>query len=112
LPTSVITMPTPTDDELDILITARLALVGIDLGQLPTEPDPATGSPTRLQALASLRAFLTTTVPAIAGWLPTASGADAPAYAQQLDPPSIYPSIDAGRIGVAGTGAAGVGVQR
>jgi len=93
-------MPTPTDDQLDTLITARLALVGIDLGQLPEDPDPASGSPTRLQALASLRAFLTATVPAISAWSPPTTGADAAASAQQLDPPSLYPSIDAGRIGV------------
>lgn len=93
-------MPTPTDDQLDTLITARLALVGIDLGQLPEQPDPVTGAPTRLQALVSLRAFLTATVPAISAWSPPATGPDAPRYAQQLDPPSLYPSIDSGRIGV------------
>ena len=91
-------MPTPTDAELDTLITARLALVGIDLGQLPTEPDPATGSPTRAQALTSLRAFLTATVPVISAWLPPAAGPDALIYSQQLDPPAMYPSIDAGRV--------------
>lgn len=92
--------PIPTDDQLDTLITVRLALVGVDLGQLPLDPDPATGSPTRAEALASLRAFLTTTVPAISAWLPPATGPDADRYSQQLDPPSMYPSIDAGRAGV------------
>ncbi len=36
----------PTDAELNTMIPARLASVGIDLDQLPTTSDPATGTPT------------------------------------------------------------------
>ena len=81
----------PTDDELDTLIRARLALLGIDLDQLPpgTAADPETGAPGRETALASLRSFLRTTV------LPLSSyrfDAD-PVLAQQTAPPLLYPSI-------------------
>jgi hypothetical protein len=80
-----------TDDELDALITTRLALLGIDLDQLPpgTEPDPDTGAPGRETALASLRMFLRTTVTTVAGYR---FGAD-PVLAQQVAPPLLYPSI-------------------
>ena len=81
----------PTDDELDAMIRARLALLGIDLDQLPpgTAADPQTGAPGRETALANLRSFMRTTV------LPLATyrfGPD-PALAQQAAPPSLYPSI-------------------
>lgn len=81
----------PTDDELDTLIRARLALLGIDLDQLPpgTAADPETGAPGRETALRTLRSFLRTTV------LPLAEyrfGPD-PALAQQTAPPLLYPSI-------------------
>lgn len=82
-------MAAPTDVELDTFILARLALIGIDLGQLPTVFDPATGSPTRDSALSSLRSFVRTTVPAISGWT---SDPD-PAQAQQVGVPDLYPSI-------------------
>ncbi|WP_432505710.1 hypothetical protein [Kineococcus arenarius] len=85
-------MPDPmdlSDDDLDILIRTRLSLVGVDLEQLPEAPDPQTGSPTREQAYASLRAFLRTTVPAISGWSPPGD----PRTAQQVAPPLLYPSI-------------------
>jgi len=80
----------PTDDELDTLIRARLALLGIDLDQLPpgTEPDPETGSPGRETALASLRSFLRTTVPTLSEYRFDAD----PALAQQVAPPTLYPS--------------------
>lgn len=81
----------PTDDELDTLIRARLALLGIDLDQLPpgTTADPVTGAPGRDTALASLRSFLRTTVVQVSSYR---FGAD-PALAQQVAPPLLYPSI-------------------
>jgi hypothetical protein len=94
----------PSDDELDVLIKARLALAGVDLNQLPETPDPATGAPTRAQAMEYLRTFLggsktaAGTRPggrpaAFNTWKPAATGADANALAQQLDAPQEYPSI-------------------
>ncbi|HEX6360466.1 hypothetical protein [Actinophytocola sp.] len=81
----------PTDDELNTLIRARLALLGIDLDQLPpgTAPDPVTGAPGRETALASLRSFLRTTV------LPLGTYRFGPDHslAQQTAPPLLYPSI-------------------
>jgi hypothetical protein len=81
----------PTDAELDTMIRARLAVLGIDLDQLPpgTEADPATGAPGRDTALASLRSFLRTTVVQLSAYR---FGAD-PALAQQVAPPQLYPSI-------------------
>jgi len=81
----------PTDDELNTLIRARLAIMGIDLDQLPpgTEADPETGAPGRETALASLRSFLRTTVLPLSAYR---FGAD-PALAQQVAPPALYPSI-------------------
>lgn len=81
----------PTDAELDVLIRARLALLGIDLDQLPpgTDPDPETGAPGRDTALASLRSFLRSTVVPLAGY----RFGDDPALAQQTAPPLLYPSI-------------------
>lgn len=85
----------PTDDELDTLIRARLALVGIDLDELPpgTAADPVTGAPGRETALASLRLFMRTTVVALSAYR---FGSD-PALAQQVAPPELYPSIAATR---------------
>jgi hypothetical protein len=93
----------PSDDELDALIRARLALAGVDLDQLPETPDAATGAPTRAQAMEYLRTFLagagtdgTRTggrPAAINTWRPPATGQDADALAQQMDPPLEYPSI-------------------
>jgi hypothetical protein len=81
----------PTDDELDTLIRARLALLGIDLDQLPpgTAADPETGAPGRETALASLRSFLRTTVLPLSAYRFDAD----PALAQQTAPPLLYPSI-------------------
>lgn len=81
----------PTDAELDTFIRARLAIVGIDLDQLPpgAEADPVTGAPGRDTALASLRSFLRTTVTPLSGYR---FGAD-PTLAQQVAPPQLYPSI-------------------
>lgn len=81
----------PTDDELDTLIRARLALLGIDIDQLPpgTAADPETGAPGRETALASLRSFLRTTVLPLAAY----RFAPDPALAQQTAPPLLYPSI-------------------
>ncbi|PXY22564.1 hypothetical protein [Prauserella muralis] len=81
----------PTDTELDTLIRARLAVLGIDLDQLPpgTTPDPDTGAPGRDTALASLRAFLRGTVQTLAAY--RFDGDDA--LAQQVAPPQLYPSI-------------------
>ncbi|HEX2314434.1 MAG TPA: hypothetical protein VHJ17_11895 [Thermomonospora sp.] len=89
-----------TDEELDTLITARLTLAGVDLGQLPESPDPRTGSPTREQAMEYLRTFLAG--PKVGGkrtggrpaalntWRPPAAS---PELAQQVSPPLEYPSI-------------------
>lgn len=81
----------PTDDELDTLIRARLALLGIDIDQLPhgTVADPQTGAPGRETALASLRSFLRTTAVPLAAY----RFAPDPALAQQTAPPLLYPSI-------------------
>jgi len=81
----------PTDAELDTLIRARLALLGINLDQLPpgTESDPVTGAPGQDIALASLRSFLRTTVQSLSNYR---FGSD-PALAQQVAPPQLYPSI-------------------
>jgi hypothetical protein len=82
-----------SDADLDAYILTRLALAGADIDQLPEQPDPATGAPSRAQALSSLRAFLRSTPAALADWTP----GGAPAYAQQAAPPLIYPSIAEGR---------------
>jgi hypothetical protein len=81
----------PTDDELNTLIRARLAVLGIDLDQLPpgTVADPDTGAPGRDSALASLRSFMRTTVLPLAAYRFAAD----PALAQQVAPPLLYPSI-------------------
>lgn len=88
----------PTDAELDIMIRARLASLGIDLDQLPpgTTADPATGSPGRDTVLASLRAFVRGTVATLAAYrMPAPEGSD-PAHAAALSQqpaPMLYPSI-------------------
>lgn len=81
----------PSDDELDTMIRARLAVLGIDLDQLPpgTAADPETGAPGRDTALASLRSFMRTTVLPLSRYR---FGTD-PALAQQVAPPALYPSI-------------------
>jgi hypothetical protein len=87
----------PTDAELDALVRARLALLGIDLSQLPaTTSDPVTGAPSQASVLASLRSFLRSTVPPISAWqpaVPAGAGADAARLAQQQAAPALYPSI-------------------
>lgn len=96
-------MPVPSDADLDVLITARLALSGVDLDQLGDAPDPVTGSPSRAQALESLRTFLAGplvdgvradgTVEAINRWRPPTKAPLALALAQQKAVPVEYPSI-------------------
>lgn len=96
-------MSVPSDDQLDVLIKARLALAGVDLNQLPETFDPATGSPTRAQAMEYLRTFLGGSKTggarpggrpaALNTWHPPAPGPNAIALAQQLDAPQEYPSI-------------------
>ncbi|MER7893711.1 hypothetical protein ABTX15_28240 [Micromonospora sp. NPDC094482] len=87
----------PTDAELNVLIRARLAALGIDLDQLPpgTSPDPETGSPGRDSVLASLRSFVRGTVATLAAYqLPAPDGTDpdtAKALSQQ-HAPILYPS--------------------
>ncbi|MFC4019208.1 hypothetical protein ACFOW4_14840 [Micromonospora sp. GCM10011542] len=87
----------PTDAELNVLIRARLAALGIDLDQLPpgTAPDPETGSPGRDSVLASLRSFVRGTVATLAAYqLPAPSGTDpdvAIALSQQ-HVPVLYPA--------------------
>ncbi|AVT32611.1 MULTISPECIES: hypothetical protein [unclassified Plantactinospora] len=88
----------PTDAELNTLIRARLASLGIDLDQLPpgTTADPETGSPGRDSVLASLRSFVRGTVAELAAYqLPAPAGTD-PALAKALSQqaaPMLYPSI-------------------
>lgn len=81
----------PTDDELNTMIRARLALLGIDLDQLPpgTAADPETGAPGREAALANLRSFMRTTVVPLAAYRFDPD----PALAQQVAAPTLYPSI-------------------
>lgn len=86
----------PTDAELDTMIKARLASLGIDLSQLPagSAPDPVTGSPGQLSVLASLRAFVRTTVVPIAAYVvPGPGGSTDPLLSQQGPAPLLYPSI-------------------
>ncbi|HEX5543022.1 MAG TPA: hypothetical protein VFX60_15920 [Micromonospora sp.] len=86
----------PTDAELNILIRARLAALGIDLDQLPpgTTADPVTGSPGRDSVLSSLRSFMRGTVATLAAYqLPAPAGTDADlakALSQQ-HVPVLYP---------------------
>jgi hypothetical protein len=93
-----VTPPAPTDAELNVLIRARLASLGIDLDQLPpgTTADPETGSPGRDSVLASLRSFMRGTVATLAAYqLPAPAGSD-PATAAALSQqraPMLYPSI-------------------
>lgn len=88
----------PTDAELNTMITARLAAIGVDLSQLPpgTTPDPETGSPGRNSVLASLRSFVRSTVDTLAAYeLPAPEGTDpndVRALSQQ-NAPMLYPSI-------------------
>ncbi|HWD80683.1 MAG TPA: hypothetical protein VG497_17440 [Kribbella sp.] len=82
----------PTDAELDVMIRARLASIGIDLDQLPagSAPDPDTGSPGQDSVLASLRSFVRTTVLPLSSYTFAADSQ----LAQQAAPPTLYPSID------------------
>ncbi len=87
----------PSDDELNTMIRARLASIGIDLDQLPADTDPVTGTPSLDGVLSSLRNFMRSTVPTLAGYqLPPPEGGD-PAQAAELSqqgpPPVLYPSI-------------------
>lgn len=87
----------PTDDELNTMIRARLASIGIDLDQLPATTDPVTGTPSLTGVLSSLRGFMRSTVPTLAAFrLPGPEGTDptqADALSQQGPPPTLYPSI-------------------
>ena len=74
-----VTIP-PTNAELDAYIKTRLALIGIDLAQLPLSDPTAPADQTRV--LSSLRGFLRGTVPEISNYL-----ADV-----QLYPPAEYPA--------------------
>lgn len=89
----------PTDTELNAMIVARLASIGIDLDQLPpgTQPDPTTGSPGREAALASLRDFVRTTVTPLSGFrfpdAPDGATTGSAVLAQQVAVPQFYPSV-------------------
>ncbi len=85
----------PTDAELDVMIRARLASIGIDLDQLPagTAPDPETGSPGRDSVLVSLRGFMRTTALPLSAYR-FGPAEDQAALGQQVAPPQLYPSID------------------
>jgi hypothetical protein len=93
----------PTDAELDTMIRARLAALGIDLNQLPagSTSDPETGSPGQAAVLASLRSFMRSTVAELSAYqLPfagAAGNADPMLLSQQAAPPALYPSIDTAR---------------
>ncbi len=87
----------PTDADLNVMIRARLAALGIDLDQLPsgTAADPVTGAPGRDSVLASLRSFLRSTVTALAAYqLPAAGAADPEAKKalSQQRVPILYPA--------------------
>ncbi|SCF00849.1 hypothetical protein GA0074695_2840 [Micromonospora viridifaciens] len=87
----------PTDAELNTLIRARLAALGIDLNQLPpgSTPDPETGSPGQDSVLASLRSFLRGTVAALAAYQMPTPGTTDPAVGKALSQqhvPILYPS--------------------
>jgi hypothetical protein len=69
----------PTDAELDAMILARLALIGIDLDQLPLSDPDAPADRTRV--MNSLRNFLRSTPPVISDYSPSV----------QDHPPVIYP---------------------
>lgn len=86
----------PTDAELDTLIIARLASMGLDITQLPpgSTADPVTGSPGQLSVLASLRSFMRSTVPTLAAYVvPGPGGSLDPRLSQQGAPPLLYPSV-------------------
>ncbi|MET8828483.1 hypothetical protein ABZX40_22725 [Streptomyces sp. NPDC004610] len=95
--------PPPTAEQVDAYIRTRLALAGFDLELLPETPDPETGVPTRAQVLASLRSFVTSSPPALAGWAPPVTGKPGAVYAQQAAAPLIYPSITESWTGKADT---------
>jgi hypothetical protein len=92
-------MTPPSDGDLDTMIRARLAVLGIDLGQLdPTKTNPETGTPSQQAVLSALRSFITSTVAPLAAFrfppvVPTGSPADSAALSQQGAPPQLYPSI-------------------
>ena len=73
-------MAPPTDAELDAMIRARLALIGIDLTQLPVSDPSAPADQTRV--MSSLRNFLRTTPPVISDYSPSV----------QDHPPVVYPA--------------------
>ena len=70
----------PTDAELDVLIRARLRLIGIDLDQLPVSDPSAPADQTRV--MNSLRNFLRNTPPVISDYSPDV----------QDHPPVVYPA--------------------
>lgn len=72
--------PPPTDAELDVHIRARLQALGIDLSVLPADDPDAPADQARV--LASARAILRETVPAIVAWQVDA----------QAVPPVLYPA--------------------
>ncbi|TDC52283.1 hypothetical protein E1212_09530 [Jiangella ureilytica] len=81
----------PTDAELDVMIRARLAAVGIDLSQLPpgTADDPETGAPGQAAVLSSLRSFVRSSLSEISAWVPPAPSVEV----SQQAAPMLYPSI-------------------
>ena len=88
----------PTDAELDVMIRARLAAVGIDLNQLPpgTADDPETGAPGQASVLSSLRSFARSSLAEISAWVPPAPAGTPAAQAVELSQqaaPMLYPSI-------------------
>ena len=70
----------PTDDELNVLILAYLALIGVDLSVLPVNDRSAPADQTRV--LSSARSILRSTVPAISNYV----------IDVQENPPALYPA--------------------
>jgi hypothetical protein len=76
---AIMTVPRPTDEQLDTFIRARLALVGIDLDDLPVDDPAAPADQVRL--MSSLRTFLRNVPAAISDF----------SMDPQLRIPSFYP---------------------
>jgi hypothetical protein len=70
----------PTDEELNTLVLAYLALIGIDLSVLPVNDRSAPADQTRV--LSSARSVLRSSVPVISNYV----------IGVQEHPPALYPA--------------------
>ena len=70
----------PTDEELNVLVSSYLALIGIDLSVLPVNDRSAPADQTRV--LAAARSVLRNSVPVISNYL----------IDVQENPPALYPA--------------------